>query len=375
MTSVFDRLRRHGAEGPVLDELAAYCAHPYSVDRERPRFPLADEPHIERWRLYAAQARCDGAFAALRRRFVQLRVPIADGVSADDAYRAATRKGQSTEADRKFAPGLALEDAEGLQLELQATIAGVVPVITPATRTDFERLVQAFTERNEPAPVPAAMGACIVTGFNNWDRIAAHREQWARSRPDGDSEAAWNEEFARLVPQKPLYQDRFIILSRGPYSNTAAAEATIEEREWLDRSLVLRREHELAHYFSYRVFGVLRSHASDELVADFVGLVRAFGSYRGDLARRFLGVEAFPSFRPGGRLEGYRGKPPLSDAAFIILTRLVNAAVTNLEAVAVAEAARLGDLGRLAPLIYALSTFPLDELADNDLVARVRARL
>lgn len=369
MTPAFDRLRRHGAVGPVLDELAAYCAHPYSADRERPAFPLADEPHIERWRLYADEARRDGAFAALRRRFVQLRVPIAAGVSADEAYRAATRKGKSEDADRKFAPGLELEDPAGLRFELLPTIAGTVPVLTPATRADFERIVQAFTERNEPAPVPPAMGACIVTGLNNWDRIAAHRDRWARSQPDGGSEAAWNEEFARLVPQKALYQDRFIILSRGPYSKTAAADAAIEERQWLDRSLVIRREHELTHYFTYRVFGLLRSHASDELIADFVGVVRAFGTYRGDLARRFLGLEGFPAFRAGGRLEGYRGKPPLSDEAFAILTRVVEAAITNLEAVADVEEARLKDLGALAELTYRLSTFSLDELADASFAA------
>ncbi len=375
MTSAFDRLRRHGADGPVLDELAAYCTHPYTGAGERPAFPLADEPHIERWRLYADEAEREGAFAALRRRFVQLRVPISAGVSADDAYRAATRKGKAAEADQKFAPGLTLEDPAGLQFELLPTIAGSVPVLTPSTRADFERLVQAFTERNEPAPVPPAMGACIVTGLNNWDRIAAHREQWARRQPDGDSEPAWSEEFAKLVPQKAQYQDRFIILSRGPYSKTAAADARIAEPEWLDRSLVIRREHELTHYFTYRVFGLLRSHASDELIADFVGLVRAFGTYRGDLARRFLGLEGFPAFRPGGRLEGYRGKPPLSDGAFTVLTRLVNAAVANLAAVAVAEAPRLTDLGELAHLTYTLSTFPIEELAEEDLVSRVRMRL
>lgn len=375
MTSSFDRLRRHGAEGAVLDELAAYCTHPYAANHEPPAFPLADEPHIERWRLYADDAGRDGAFAALRRRFVQLRVPVAAGISADDAYRAATRKGRSEDADRRFAPGLELDDPGGLQFELVPTIAGSVPVLTPATRADFERLVQAFTERNEPAPVPPAMGACIVTGLNNWDRIAAYRERWARGRAGGDDEAAWSEEFARLVPQKAMYQDRFVILSRGPYSKIAAAEAGFDEPDWLARSLIIRREHELTHYFTYRVFGLLRSHASDELIADFVGLVRAFGAYRGDLARRFLGLEAFPSFRPGGRLEGYRGKPPLSDAAFAVLTRLVDAAVSNLEAIAAAEPARLTSLGALAHLTYTLSTVPIDELAADDAVARVRTRL
>ena len=59
--------------------------------------------------------------------------------------------------------------------------------------------------------------------------------------------------------------------------------------------------------FTYRVFGSMRSHVVDELVADFVGLARGFGGYRADLALRFLGLEAFPAYRTGGRLEHYRG--------------------------------------------------------------------
>jgi hypothetical protein len=64
-------------------------------------------------------------------------------------------------------------------------MAGRVPVPVAGDRSDFVSLVQAFAERNEPAPVPESMGACIVKGFNNWDRIATFRKnalrgsQWA----------------------------------------------------------------------------------------------------------------------------------------------------------------------------------------------------
>lgn len=375
MSDSRDRLRRYGAEGTALDELVAYCADPYVAAGPMPAFPLADEPHVERWRLYVEEARAEGAFAALRRRFVQLRVPVQAGISADEAYRAATRRGRSDEADRRFAPGLVLEDPRGLQLELCATISGTVPVLTAATRNDFDRLVQAFTERNEPVPVPASMGACLVTGLNNWDRIAAYRERWARGQPDGGSEKAWAEEFARLVLQKALYQDRVVILSGGPYSATAALDAGLPEDEWLARSLVIRREHELTHYFTYRVFGRIRSHVLDELVADFVGLVRAFGRYRADLARRFLGIECFPAYRPGGRLEGYRGTPPLSNEAFAVLTRLAHTGIEVLEQVSVRHADRLADLSRLARATYVLATCPLEALTEPWVLDRVGAAL
>jgi hypothetical protein len=42
------------------------------------------------------------------------------------------------------------------------------------------RLVQAFSERNEPKVVLDSMGACIVKGLNNWSRIHVRRDAWKR---------------------------------------------------------------------------------------------------------------------------------------------------------------------------------------------------
>ena len=82
-------------------------------------------------------------------------------------------------------------------------------------RTDFVALVRALTMRNEPGPVPASMGAYMVSGLNNWDRIVEHRRRWEAEGGDR-SETGWQEEFRRLVPRKELYQDRFLIISDGP---------------------------------------------------------------------------------------------------------------------------------------------------------------
>lgn len=371
-----DRLREFGAGDGVLEELLAYNANPFAgpEDRAVPALPLADEVHIARWRLYEADAREMGAFEALKRRFVQLRFPIQEGISADPSYRSATRRGLGGEADR-FAPGLTLDDPAGLELTLCRTIAGTVPVLVVSDRQDFVAIVRAFTERNEPARVPDSMGACIVTGLNNWDRIAAYRAQWQADHGDTASEDAWADEFKGLVPRKELYQDRFIILSRGPYSATAADQVGLAPHEWLERSLVIRREHEFTHYFTYRCFGAMRNNVLDELIADFVGLVRSFGAYRPDLARRFLGLEAFPRYRPGARLEAYRGTPPLSDPAFAIVVRLAHQAITQLDAVAVAHHGLLNDLGGLGRLTFALAGFALEELAAADLPARLTRRI
>ncbi len=369
-------LRAFGADGDVLDELLAYNANPFAGPEGRavPAFPLEDEAHIARWRLYEADARELGAFEALKRRFVQLRFPIQEGISEDASYRSATRRGITAEADR-FEPGLGLNDPAGLELTLCGTIAGTVPVLVVSDRQDFVTIVRAFTERNEPARVPDSMGACIVTGLNNWDRIAAYRAQWQAEQGEAASEDAWAEEFKSLIPRKAMYQDRFIILSRGPYSATTAGDAGFALEEWLARSLVIRREHEFTHYFTYRVFGAMRNNVLDELIADFVGLVLSFGTYRPELARRFLGLEAFPTYRQGARLEAYRGTPPLSDEAFAIVVRLAHHVVTHLDAVAVEHHGLLHDLGGLGRLTFTLAGFSLEELAAADLPDRLRRRI
>ncbi|HEY9629162.1 MAG TPA: hypothetical protein V6C84_17805 [Coleofasciculaceae cyanobacterium] len=42
-------------------------------------------------------------------------------------------------------------------------------------------------------------------------------------------------------------------------------------------------------------------------------------------------MESFPAYRPGGRLENYRGHPCFSEGAFEILLGLVHRSAQNLE--------------------------------------------
>ena len=172
----------------------------------------------------------------------------------------------------------------------------------------------------------------MVKGLNNWDRVARYRQRWEREREAGAHAGTWQAEFRRFSRQKELYQDRFILLSRGPYSAVRAEDLDLGEREWMDLSLQIRREHECCHYFTLRLFGSMRNCVLDELVADVAGIVGATGGYSGDLALRFFGLESFPEYRQGGRLENYRGEPAVSDPGFEVQCRLVHSSVRNLEA-------------------------------------------
>jgi len=362
-------LRAFGASDEWLEPLLAYTRNPYRLEGLS-HLPLEDEPHVAAWQEYERDARSAGAFEALAKRIVQLRFPVSAGISRTEAYQAATRRGVGPEPG---APGLALERPQDLVLTIEPTLAGRVPILIAGCRHDFVALVRACTARNEPEPVPDAMGACIVTGLNNWDRVARHRQAVEAERGGLLTPAEWAAELAALAPRKALYQDRFIILGGGPYSAVPASEIGLTEEDWLARSAAVRRAHECTHYFTLRALGHMRSNLFDELLADFAGLVAAFHRYDGRLALRFLGLDTFPHRRPGGRFELYLGAPPLPAPAIDALQRLTVAAAERLDR----YAARL-DLERplAAPrMVAALSGLTLEELASDGLAARLDTRL
>jgi anti-sigma regulatory factor (Ser/Thr protein kinase) len=364
-------LRAAGAPEAVLDELLAYDAPllPGDAARSAP-IPEDDERHLEAWGRYLEEAAAAGVVPALARRLPQLRFPVREGISATESYRAATREGIFPADGDPEASGLPLVRPDLVSLTLHPTLAGRFPVLVAGERPDFENLVRAFAARNEPVPVPASMGACLVKGFNNWDRLNTWRASWEAAHPDGDWEAEW----PAVVERKELYEDRFVVLSSGPYSGVPAADAGFPEPEWRDLSLRIRRDHEATHYLTLRAAGLSRNNLLDEVLADWVGLVRTFGRYDERLALLFFGLERYPAYREGARLENYRGKPPLSDAAFDVVKRLVHDAVRNLAAVDAETPRALRDGPALARRVLLLASYSLAELAAPGLSGRL-ARL
>jgi hypothetical protein len=352
-----------GASPEVADEL---LNHPSATGEPMPdalpALPLGDERHVETWRAYEADAGRVGVLPALQQRLVQLRFPIREGMSQQAAYRAATLRGAHAEAEA-FAPGLVLHDPDGLALLVQRTWGGHVPILFVSDRRDFVSLVQAFTARNEPVHVPEPVGAYMVSGLNNWDRIAGYRAAWERDHQGDVAGGGWADEFRRLTQRRELYQDRFILLSRGAYGGVPAADLGLDDRDWLDRSLVIRCEHECAHYLVFRLTGSVPHRVLDELVADWAGIVQAFGSYRPDVALRCLGLERAPAFRQGGRLEAYRGNPPLSDAAFAVLAGICTRAIEQLAVSSRAWLATPARSWRVPQFIHAVSRLSLEHLA------------
>ena len=359
-------LERAGAGGAVADELLRFGAPLLTRDAAAATDPvrLPDEAQLSAWIRYGKVAEEAGAFEALASVFPQLRYPVRLGMSGRDGYRAAALRGAPPELDPE-ATGLGVARPDLIRLEIHPTVAGRIPLIVAGDRGDFERLVRALSARNEPVDLPPSMGACLVRGLNDWDRVRTFRSAWEEANPD----RPWDEGFQTLVPQKDLYQDRFIILSAGPYSGVEAALAGFPPAEWASLSLAIRREHESTHYLALRATGIVRDSLVDELTADYVGLVSAFGAYRPDLALLFLGLESFPSYREGGRLQNYLGKPPISEGAFEVVKRLVHAAVGNLARFDAAHPPSSRSGPGLARVALALHAFGLEELATEELTS------
>lgn len=349
-----------------MEELLAYGAPLVAPEQAAAAATaeIPDEPQVAAWIRYADEARQTGAVAALSRVFPQLRYPIVKGISETQGYRASTLRGIPPDQDGA-ATGLPISRPDLVTLDVHETLSGRVPLIAARDRGDFEALVRALSGRNEPVDVPASMGACLVRGLNDWERVRSFREQWEASHPT----TSWDVGFQELVPRRDLYQDRFVILSSGPYSGLPAKESGFSEEEWLTASFTIRREHEMTHYFTLRVAGTTRNNLVDELIADFAALVRTFGHYREELALRFLGLEAFPAYRQGARLEIYRGNPPLSDPAFALARRLVHAAVKSLSLLDANRPASSRTENGLALLVLGLTTLGLEELGGPDLLS------
>lgn len=356
-----------GASPEETAELLAYNENVFDLGALGPdtHFPLPDEPFVAFWEERVCESHSRGAFAVLREHLPQLAFPIRKGISGTEPYRAATRRGVPVETIPE-ATGLELEHPEAIELVIHESPAGRIPLLIARRRPEFAALIQALTKRNEPAPVPDSQGALMVSGYNNWSRISELRRVWEAQELSARETATWGEEFQRIQGRRELYQDRFILLSDGPYSAVPAADLGLAEEEWRELSLAIRRDHECTHYFTRRLFGSMRNNALDELIADWAGLTGATGRFQAAWFLRFMGLEDHPRFRPGARLEIYRGDPLLSDGAFRILQRLLVAAAENLERLD----ARLSEIPRTpagrALALASLASLRLEDLASGN---------
>ena len=122
------------------ESIAIYNQNPYQQDKLvfPLGIPLSPAPYIAVWEEYAREATTIGAFAALQKRLVQFRFPIAAGISADASYLVATRRGVPPD-ELPEASGLILKQPEKLQLLIHQSLGGKVPVIVCVQTSWFDQ--------------------------------------------------------------------------------------------------------------------------------------------------------------------------------------------------------------------------------------------
>jgi hypothetical protein len=133
MPTVWSQFGASANEAAELCEYGALAFDPSAFQRSF-TCPLPDEPFVAAWERYVAESARRGAAACLRARLVQLRFPIAAGISVQPAYSAAVRRGVGTEG--LPAECLVFADPDGLRLFMHSTAAGRVPVILASARED-----------------------------------------------------------------------------------------------------------------------------------------------------------------------------------------------------------------------------------------------
>lgn len=354
-------LRKFGARSSTIEELLEYNTNVF--DRGALGTVLGDEPFVATWKRYMRESGLRGTYVCLQDRLLQLQFPLEKGISADPAYIAATRRGRPPSARS----GLELNDPKGVRIEMQATAAGQIPLIITPDRSDFVALTCALSRKNEPCDIPASMGACLVAGFNNWDRVQQYRAEWERQQPH----QIWADEFRRFAAQKHLYQDSFVIMSEGLYSGVTPEDLGLTEDVWRASSQTIRREHECTHYYTRRVLGSMQNNILDELIADYIGIVVAAGQFRSDWFLRFMGLELYPEYRSGGRFENYVGN--LSRPAIETLALLVVHSTENLERHFRHSYDIPFSTSEKARVVGILASLTIEEMASGDFASNIQS--
>lgn len=354
-----DLLRHFTTSKATIEELSTYTQNRFTqreADHEA-LFSLLDEAQTRRWEYYVDAAQQIGVYPLLKRYLIPFQFPIQKGISQSKVYRSATLQGKSTQ-DKQEATGLVLQAPEQLELTMYQSVAGKIPVLFVPHNQDFVSIIQALGYKNEPKSIPDSMGASIIKGINNWDRISKIKNVWSAAHLS----SKWSQYFREFIlPNKALYQDTLIVLSNKPYSGIEAAQLGLGEEEWLRQSLELRLEHECAHYFTLRYLGGMHSNMHDELIADYMGITKVLGYFRPDWFLSFIGLSG-QTYKQGSRLENYLGKAGLSDSAFGTLQNILRAASKQIALFNTQIQSSNTLVERIAQLLC-LSSLTLEEMA------------
>lgn len=292
----------------AIEELLVYTQNKFIT--KKPTSYFDNNEFIKTWEKYYEESQKIGSFNTLKKYLVQLQFPVKKNISKTQDYKSVTLRGKPKQTDNC----LELNKPDEIILELyESPIAGKIPVIIVTNNEDFNNIICALSNKNEPKKIPNSMGALFIKGINNWDRLHALKSNWLKKNPIGN----WSEEFKKYILPKPyLFKDKLMVLSSKGYSGIKNDKINISEELWKSSSLIIRREHECAHLFTLQYYGYMTNNIHDEIIADYAGITKVLGQFNKEWFLRFMGLENYPNYRKGGRLQNYQEPIQLSKEAF-----------------------------------------------------------
>ena len=146
------------------------------------------------------------------------------------------------------------KNVAAMKIELKQTLGGRLPVMSTANHDDFCQMVAMLTAR-EAKKYPLTVNA-----------------------------------FTIPCRAEKIYRHRVILLNAAPYSNISAEKIGLSVEDWLKKSYLIRLRHESAHYETLRLLGGMKNHALDEILADCLGQIAAFGEFSANRQKIFFGL-------------------------------------------------------------------------------------
>jgi hypothetical protein len=308
----------------IPDELEKYFQNKFISDGIKTKTSDENEHFVEFWKDYLKSSDIN-AFQILKDFYPQLYFPIQIEINKTEDYIDAVLKGK--DSYRNLLEQLKLNNVEGVNIKIHQSIAGEIPVLSLYNDTDFVAIVQSFLYKNNPTNIPQSMGAFLAKGINNWARIHSLKKQWMKNNSFGN----WNNEFTiNILPNPDLYKDKIIVLSTKPYSNISFDKLDLSEEKWKAFSYSIRLEHECVHLYTLKRYGVASNNLHDELIADYIGISKTIGSYNKEWMFLFMGLEEYPKYRKGARLQNYLEDTQLSEENFQKLIGIVKNAIETI---------------------------------------------
>lgn len=209
----------------------------------------------------------------LSQRYPQLLFPIEHGISKTQEFTDVVFCGKELKGTLDFS--MSPKD----RLYSIDTPAGTAEALLLYNREDFEKCVCALANRCEPKDIPPSVGAFMISGLINWEKVRRNCKNNI------------NELTLKLLKFSgcEIY-DRLILLSSGWYSGIVPENIGLSADEWTEKSITIRMYHELTHFICRSLYPKNIDVIRDEIFADMIGIIVAFGYYDTELAKLFLGI-------------------------------------------------------------------------------------